>query len=230
MTGETLRLGFAFSLGTATFFAPCAIPLLPGYVAYFLGQTDTEGSVSARLRRAVFVSAMASLGFLVVFGIVAAVAFALGTSLLRHIAILELVVGVLLIGMGATLATGQLSALSIHTQLPERRRGPLGYLSFGIVYAAAAAGCTAPLFIGVASVALATPEFAVPLFVAYTGGMVTLLLGVTVLAALGRHALVRRLTARSGWITRAAGIVLVAAGSVQLYYFVVVFDGLAGID
>lgn len=29
-----VRPGFAFGLGTATFFAPCAFPLLPGYVAF----------------------------------------------------------------------------------------------------------------------------------------------------------------------------------------------------
>lgn len=230
MTSETLRLGFAFSLGTATFFAPCALPLLPGYIAFFIGQTDTDNqSIPRQLLHAGFVSTMASLGFLVVFGILAVVVFVLGSNALRDIAVLELIVGIVLLGVGAILASGKHSVLSIQTQLPKRRRGPIGYLLFGIGYAAAAAGCTAPLFIGVASVGLATPKIAVPLFAAYTGGMVTLLIGVTVLTTLGQDAIVSQLTTKSAWITRGAGIVLFVAGTVQVYYFVFVFDGLAGI-
>jgi cytochrome c biogenesis protein CcdA len=42
---STLQLGFALSAGAATFFAPCAYPLLPGYVAFYLGD-----AVGKRLR------------------------------------------------------------------------------------------------------------------------------------------------------------------------------------
>jgi cytochrome c-type biogenesis protein len=230
MAAESLRLGFAFSLGTATFFAPCALPLLPGYVAYYLGQEgDDEQPLATRLRRGVTVATVTSLGFLAVFAVLAAVVFAVGTEVLRNVAVLELVVGVALIGLGVGLVTGKLSAVTLHVQLPERRRGPLGYFAFGVVYAAAAAGCTAPLFVGVASLAVANPASAVPLLGAYTAGMVVLLVGVTLLTALGRDAVVRRLAASSGRVTRAAGAVLVVAGVVQLYYFVVVFDGLSGL-
>lgn len=230
MAGETLRLGFAFGLGTATFFAPCALPLLPGYVAYYVGQEDSDPApLATRLRRAATVAAVTSLGFLAVFAVLAAVTFAVGTQVLRNIAVLELVVGVALVALGAGLATGRLPDVPVHVALPERRRGVLGYFSFGVVYAAAAAGCTAPLFIGVASLALANPANAVPLLGAYAAGMVVLMAAVTLLTALGQQTVVRRLTANTGRVTRLAGVVLAIAGLVQLYYFLVVFDGLAGL-
>ena len=46
-----LRLGFAFSAGVATFFAPCAYPLLPGYVAFYLGDAGPSATLGGRPRR-----------------------------------------------------------------------------------------------------------------------------------------------------------------------------------
>jgi cytochrome c-type biogenesis protein len=57
--------------------------------------------------------------------------------------------------------------------------------------------------------------------------MAVLLTVVTILSALGRGVLIRRLAASGERIRRVAGVVLVLAGIVQLYYFVYVFDGLA---
>lgn len=228
MTDPAL-VGFAFSLGLATFFAPCAFPLLPGYVAFFVGR-DGEGSgtapVGQRLGRAVTAGLATSAGFFLVFSLLAAVVFALGTGVLRNVAVLELAAGVTLIVLGGATAAGRLDASAVHVPLPQRRRGPVGYLAFGIVYAAAAAGCTGSLFVGIASLALSDPWSAVSLFGAYAGGMSVLMVGVTLLSALGRDALIARLSPDGGRITRIAGVAMVVAGLVQLYYFLTVFDGL----
>ena len=220
---------FAFGLGTATFFAPCAFPLLPGYIAYFLGQDDESVPETwpARLRRTVTVAFVTSLGFLVVFGALAAAVFVVGTQFLGDIAILEVVAGAVLITLGLAMATGRTTGAFAHVQLPERRRGPLGFFGFGVVYAAAAAGCTGPLFVGVASLALAGPAQAFTAFGAYAAGMIALLVGVTVLTALGKDTLLRRLTSNTRRVTRLAGAALVIAGAVQIYWFLFVFDGLS---
>lgn len=227
----SVELGFAFGLGTATFFAPCALPLLPGYLAFFVGnESSPERSLPRRLRRGGVVAAVTSLGLLAVFALLAVVAFVLGERVLRNVAVLELVAGVVLVALGVGMATGRLSTLSVHVRLPERRGGPVGYFSFGALYAAAAVGCTGPLFLGVVALAVANPLEAVPILGAYAAGMVTLLVGLTLAMALGRDVLVRRLTTGTGRMGRVAGAVLVLAGLVQLYYFFVVFDGLAGLS
>ncbi|MFC6769716.1 cytochrome C biogenesis protein, partial [Natrinema soli] len=38
----TASIVFALSTGVATFFSPCAYPLLPGYVGFYVSQTDGE--------------------------------------------------------------------------------------------------------------------------------------------------------------------------------------------
>ncbi|MEF8776349.1 MAG: cytochrome c biogenesis protein CcdA [Haloarculaceae archaeon] len=248
---ETLRLGFAFSLGVGTFLAPCAFPLLPGYVAFYLGRGNGngvsgqtgQGATAAdggrqtrappslpspsRLRRAVTVGVVTSLGFFTVYAVLAGVVFALGTSVLRDVSVLELVVGVIMILLGLAMASGRLDTSAIHIPLPERRRGPMGYFAFGVVYAAAAAGCTAGLFVGLVSLALASgPVGALALVGSYALGMSLLMIGVTIAAAIGRGALLGRLSANTRLVSRLGGVALVVAGLVQLYYFLVVFDGL----
>lgn len=228
---SSLRLGFAFGLGTATFFAPCAFPLLPGYVAYYLGKTgddDTTGDpLQSRLGRAAFVGVLTSVGFFLVYAALAGIVLAVGTQALSNVAALELVVGLLLIGLGIGMATGKLQASKLHVRLPERRQSALGYVLFGVIYAAAAAGCTAPLFVAVATIAVSSgPAATVATLGAYAAGMSVLMIGVTTLSAVGRDTLLRKLSARTGLITRVAGVVMILAGVVQLYYYLFVFGGI----
>jgi cytochrome c-type biogenesis protein len=224
-----VRLGFAFGLGTATFFAPCAFPLLPGYVAFYLGRDgDAHTSLRGRLRRALAVGAVTSAGFFLVYAVLAGLALSIGTRPLRDVAVLELVVGILLVTLGVGMALGRLHLDRIPILLPERRRSVRGYALFGVVYAAAAAGCSAPAFVAVASVAIGEGPVAVATTLgAYAAGTSVPMVGVTLLSALGRDTLLRRLSANTGRLSRAAGVVLAVAGAVQLYYYLVVFDGLA---
>ena len=225
---EALRLGFAFGLGAATFFAPCAFPLLPGYVAFYLGHGEGAPAPTAvRLRRAAVVGLLTSLGFFLVYAALAGVVGAVGARALRDVSVLELVVGALLVVLGAGMATGRLHPDRLAVPLPERRRSPAGFVAFGVVYAAAAAGCTAPLFVGLAGVALAAgPAGAAATFAAYALGMSVLMVVVTGLSALGRDAVLRRLSRNTGRVTRVAGAALALAGLYQLYLFLVRFEGL----
>lgn len=231
----SLRLGFAFSLGTATFFAPCAFPLLPGYVAFYLGRDDDAFARSAtgrapvleRLRSALVVGLLTSLGFFLVYTVLAGVVVALGSRVLGNVSVLELVAGTVLVVLGIAMATGQFRPGRLHTPLPERRRTPAGFVAFGIVYAAAAAGCTAPFFVAIVSLGLTSgPVAAIALLAAYAGGMSVLMVGVTLLLAFGRDTLLRKLTARTDRIVRIAGVVLVVTGLLQIYFFLFLFDGL----
>ncbi|MFB6084586.1 MAG: cytochrome c biogenesis CcdA family protein [Halorientalis sp.] len=225
------RLGYAFTLGTGTFFAPCAFPLLPGYVAYYLGTSEgspPDRSRPARLGRAVGVGLLVSLGFALVYGALGLLLAAVGPRIVGNVAALELVVGLALVAVGGVMATGRFRATALHVPLPERRRSAAGYVLFGVVYAAAAAGCTAPLFFGVVFAAVTTgPVATVATLGAYAAGMSVLMIGVTTATALGRDAILRRLAGATGRISRVAGAVVVLAGLVQLYYFFAVFDGLS---
>lgn len=275
-------VAFAFSAGAGTFFAPCAYPLLPGYVSFYLGETAGEGradggaadadasggngsaaadsnsraadpsspvagpgtgrvaertadalgtvlpgETAARLVRAAVVGVVVSLGFFLVYGLLAGVTAAVGSRLLGSVSLLELVVGVVLIVVGAATALGY-DLPTPTVRLPERRRSVGGFFAFGVLYAAAAAGCTAPVFVGIGVQAVAAgPPTALAAFGAYAAGMSLLMVAVTVAAALGRNALLAAARGRTSLIERGMGVLLAAAGVVQLYFFLFRFDGLS---
>ena len=226
----SLAVGFAFGAGVATFFAPCAFPLLPGYVAYYLGRGDEAESAGplARLRRAAVVGTVTSVGFLLVYGVLVAVVASVGASALQDIALLEPVVGSALVVLGGAAAAGY--TVDSHVPLPERRRSLSGFLAFGIVYGVAAAGCTAPVFVAIALLALSGgPAGAVVTLGAYALGMVTLMLLVTGLSALGRDRVLSLLTRNTSRLSRVAGVLLVFAGLAQIYLWYFDFDTLGGL-
>lgn len=253
--GTVSLIVFAFTAGAFTFFAPCAYPLLPGYISYYLGQTtstaglEANGGVGAdhgrvtrltadglgvfvptplasRLARAVVVGVLVSAGFFVVYGVLAGVVATVGARVLSGISVLELVVGILLVLIGGVMAAGW-DPPTPSVQLPKRHRSASGYFGFGVLYGAAAAGCTAPIFIGVALKALSVGAgLSLVTFGAYAAGMSVLMVGVTIATALGRNALLNWVTQRIDRIHRAAGVLLVLAGLVQIYFFLFRFNGL----
>ncbi|OYR40905.1 MULTISPECIES: cytochrome c biogenesis CcdA family protein [unclassified Halorubrum] len=223
-----LRLGFAFSAGVATFFAPCAYPLLPGYIAFYLGDAAGDAPAGVQLRRAGLVAALTSSGMLVVYAALALLVAVVGTEPLSNLAALELVVGAGLVALGGAVATGRYGVSAVHIRLPARRRSKSGFLLFGVVYAAAAAGCTAPVFVGLAGVAFsAGPVGAITVFAAYATGMVLLMVAVTGATALGYDRLVTRLADSGNRFERLTGALLALAGLAQLYLFFFRYGGLS---
>lgn len=237
---------FAFAAGAATFFAPCAYPLLPGYVAYFVGRGDdrssgtgaatgagpeTSSGVATRAGagpwRAALVGLQVVAGFALVYVALAGVVVVAGSRALANIVVLELVVGSVLVVLGTGMALGRSVARGAVVRLPERRRSATGFVCFGVCYATAAAGCTAPVFLAVAGVALGGgPTAAVVGLGGYAAGMGALMVAVTVLASLGRTAMLDRLP-EPAHVSRAAGVLLVLAGLAQLGLFVFRYDGLS---
>ncbi|ARS91339.1 cytochrome c biogenesis CcdA family protein [Natrarchaeobaculum aegyptiacum] len=222
-----LRLWFAFSSGMVTFFAPCAFPMLPGYVAYYLG-ADSASNPRRTLAQAVRVSLVASLGMFVVYLGLVGVATSIGSQYLERLVLLGAVVGLALIGLGVVTLGGFAHLSQLTIQLPERQRSYRGYFAFGVAYAVAAAGCTAPVFVAVVLASLTGGATIALLTVgAYAAGMATMLVAVTAVIALGRDSLLRRAVPRGPLLERAAGALLIAAGVVQLYLFLFPYGGLA---
>jgi len=206
-------VGFAVGAGVATFFAPCAFPLLPGYVGYFLerGGDDSPGAAAAA----------AALGSLASFALVAGAAYALGRRLTSVLPAFEPLVGVALVAFGAATLLGRGSAT---VALPSRPDSVVGFGLFGGAYALAAAGCVVPVFLGVVAQALALPPAgATAVLAAYAGAATAPLVGVTLLASAGVDAW-RSLGRYAGALERAAAVVMIVAGLGQVALSLVVLD------
>ncbi|MFC6873513.1 cytochrome c biogenesis CcdA family protein [Halobellus marinus] len=228
--------GLAFSAGAATFFAPCAFPLLPGYLSYFLGDTVSTADggtpaatvesvpIVARIRRplarAVLVSVLAGAGMTVVYVSLAGTAAYFGAQALADIAVLEVIVGSVFIIAGGLMVAGWKPSHSV-IRLPERNRSLSGFFIFGALYAGAAAGCTAPLFIAVVAQGIAAgPMLGVGITLAYALGMSAVLVAFTCVTALGGSSLTAALRSHTQTIYRIAGVLLVCSGAAEIYYYV----------
>lgn len=211
---------FAFGAGVATFFSPCAYPLLPGYVGYYVSRADTDASpVGGALARGV----AAGTGVLAVFGALAAIALTIGQAGFERLVLLEPVVGAALVVFGLLVVLDR--APSLRVALPERRTSVLGFVLFGAVYALAAAGCVVPIVLAVFLRAIAAPPLETALVMgAYAGGVSLLMVATTVATGVGVALGTARFVGYGARLTRLAGAVMVLAGLGQLYLSVVVLE------
>lgn len=213
------NLSFAITAGVATFFSPCSYPLLPGYVGFYLNQTDAGGaSIGGAGARGI----VAGVGVLLTFVALTGSTLLVGQSALSGITIFESLVGGLLVGFGLLVVTGY--APSISLPLPKRRSSVFGFGVFGAGYALASAGCVAPIFLAVVARSASLPtETAALVLAAYAGTVAVLMVAVTVATGVGLLTNAGRLTAYSGQLKRLAGVVMILAGIAQLYISLVVY-------
>lgn len=233
-------LALAFSAGSATFFAPCSFALLPGYLSYFLGTTVDEAAggadpsgpverVGRPLARGAATGGIATVGILAVYVGLAGTAITVGARALSDIAVMELVVGTVFVVSGTAMAAGWRPSGTL-VRLPERKRSRAGFAAFGALYATAAAGCTAPLFVAVVLKGLTLgPVQGVGIAVAYAIGMGTVMVTLTSLAAVGGTSVVSRLSGRAAQIQRVAGVLLALSGVAEVYYYVFGYPELIGL-
>jgi len=92
---------------------------------------------------------------------------------------------------------------------------------FGISYAVASLSCTMPVFLAIVSGTVTRESFASGLatFVAYAAGMSVILFTLTLAVAAANHSVVGALRRASQYVDRAAGVLLIVAGTYIVYYW-----------
>ncbi|MBA7628304.1 hypothetical protein ES703_35782 [subsurface metagenome] len=229
-----LPFGYAFSAGMVTAVSPCGIAMLPAYVSLHLGSEGEGYWAKSSLRRgvrALVMSGMVTLGFVVFFGVMGAI-FSLGGQLLvNFIPWVAVLIGVALILLGIYLLSGG----HFYTNLPARLAGRLGkngdlgmkgFLIFGIAYGIAALSCTLPVFLAVVGSALAMKGLTSGLlqFVSFALGMGFVITIVTIGSALFKETVNRWLHRLVPVVARLSGLLLIFAGGYILYFWFKVGD------
>jgi cytochrome c-type biogenesis protein len=100
-----LALPVALLAGLVSFFSPCVVPLLPGYLSYATGLGAAEVIEGTRRRgRMLAGTSLFVLGIAVVFVVTGAVLGGVGVLLLRHADLISRVLGVVIIVLGLIFA------------------------------------------------------------------------------------------------------------------------------
>jgi len=206
-------------LGILVYFSPCAFPVLPSYITYYLslGMREDElretGKLSGKMPGSIEVGGFAALGQLTFFGVVGFIIFGLSeiinlSGILHSVAIaiawlLVVLGGLMLLGWTSHLLAGVQKTLDIYqTKEGDENFTPRRnmYL-WGIGYSAASVDCTAAAvfpFIAWLTVVGNTA------FIAGLSGLIIsvtfLMILVTALVGAGRQAMI-------GFLRRSTGIV-----------------------
>lgn len=227
-TGPVIAaVGVAALAGLVSFFAPCMLPLVPGYVSYVTGLAGADldavhdrasGATALKVRNRVRARVLAGaglfvLGFTAVFTTIAYAVGELGRALLIHSRTIEIVVGVLIIVLGLAflgLVPGLDRTVRIR-KLPAV--GLAGAPVLGATFALSWTPCLSPTLtavLGLAAVEGSAARGAV-LAAAYSLGMglpfIAFALGLRWM--IGAVGFIRR---HGRWITWAGGVLLIAVG------------------
>lgn len=218
--GTEISLLLALGSGSVSAVNPCGFGLLPAFVSFFLGEHE-EGPVglASRVLRAVVVSGLVTLGFVLVFGSIGA-AISLGSrSIVRYVPWLGLGVGVVLIGVGAAILAGRSLTFGLHPVKRVGGRSNRSMVAYGAGYGLASVGCTLPVFLVVVAGALAAEGVVsgVTVFLTYALGMGLVILAVATATAIGKGVIVRWFRAALPYVERISGIGLLAAGGYLVY-------------
>ena len=147
-----VTIGGAFLAGLISFLSPCVLPLVPPYLCYMAGVSLDQllGQAPEPIaRRTVFVSALAFvLGFSTIFILLGATASAVGQLVARHLDVLAVVGGLIIIVMGLHfLGVFKINLLHRQARWEVRNHpaGPLGSYLVGLAFAVGWTPCIGPV-------------------------------------------------------------------------------------
>jgi cytochrome c biogenesis protein CcdA len=224
-----LPFGYSFGAGMVSTVNPCGFTMLPAYLSIYLGERDEEEVARQYIRRggkALLIGAAVTLGFTVLFSFFGVVLWAGGSFLMHYLPWFGLFIGAVLACLGLFLLAGK----SIHTALPARLAGMTGsletqglktYFLFGIGYGMASLGCSLPIFLVVVGSAIKSQGFSNGLFqfLSFSLGMGTVLTSLVFSIAVFKGGLANYMRRILPYMGKVAGVMLFAAGSYQIYYW-----------
>ncbi|BAK37807.1 cytochrome c biogenesis protein CcdA [Microlunatus phosphovorus NM-1] len=139
-----LAIPVALLAGIVSFFSPCVVPLLPGYLSYMTGVGAADLAAGHRRGRMLLGTALFMLGLAVVFVATGVVFGTVGQLLLAYKSVISRVLGVVIIALGLAFA----GVLSLGNAELRIRRLPAAGLAaapvLGVVFALGWTPCIGP--------------------------------------------------------------------------------------
>lgn len=229
---DALPVGYAFGAGMVSTVNPCGFVMLPGYLALYLGTGSDQfyqRSPFSRGMRALWIAAVMTVGFVLFFGAIGTVVSFGGQLVIGIMPWVGLFIGLALFASGLWMLAGRSLSAGIFNRIAERFGDPRevstrGFFLYGIAFGAASLSCTLPIFLTVVGSSFTSEGAASGLsqFISYALGMGSVVLGLTLGAALVKEGLVvgylRRLMP---YVQPISAWLLVLAGGYIVYYWLI---------
>jgi cytochrome c-type biogenesis protein len=207
MSLDPLGLMFAFTAGVFALFSPCAFPLFPGYISFYLG-------IDVAAKKAIECGTVCALGLLTVLCAIGVVASLAGSLVFTYLSFLQPLVGLFMILMGLSM----IIEISLPTFQPsiriQKNRKFSSLFLYGVAYGLATIGCSAPIFFSILFYAVLSGEFfhIMLTFVSYAFGMTLPLVIATIVVARSRDLVMKKVVRATPILHRIGGVVLMLLG------------------
>jgi cytochrome c-type biogenesis protein len=222
-------LALAFTAGMIASINPCGFALLPAYISAFVAGDDTRIRADRRIARAVGVSTAVSVGFAAMFIIVGVVFSSASSALSQQMPWITIAVGTAMLAMGVASIFGWKPRLPFQNRATTQRRDAVGMATFGFTYALVSLSCTLGPFLSVSTFAMQRSFLGgIATYMVYAAGMGTIILALSVSAALAHDSLVGTMRNASKYAPRLAGVLLILSGGYAIWYGrweLAVYDG-----
>jgi cytochrome c biogenesis protein CcdA len=218
------NFAFSFILGVLAAVNPCGFVLLPTYLMFFLGLEGSRPDTSQRasLRRALFVGAATSSGFIAVFLLVGLISRLFTSQIERNAKYASLVIGIILIVMGVAMLFGWKPRMTTPAVGGGGKdRTVRSMFLFGIAYAIASIGCTIGFLTTVIFGSVNRHGFASGVLstVLYGLGMGAIVTALTVTLAFAKGGLLRILRNGMRYLDRVSATFLLLTGMYLTWYW-----------
>lgn len=214
---ELANLSLAFSAGLLAVLAPCALPMLPSFVSFFMNTEEKKTSVISAVGFGITTVA----GFLTVFlaiGILPSFAVNIVAS---KISLVSPFIGVILVilGLGHLFTDVFYNLPVLRTATPEGRGFKAFYL-YGLGYGAASMACSFPVFVLLVLQSATAGGFIsiLAMFLAYGLGAATILVPLTLALTFSSEIIYQRLMTVLPHMKKINAAILILAGVYMIYY------------
>ncbi len=203
-----------FAAGVFALFSPCAYPLLPGYILYYLGS-------DASLRRALLGGGTCFLGLISIFSIFGVISTVVGNLTYSSISLLVLVAGIMIIIMGLAMLVGAKFPTLFMPIRASGRKGLIGMFLYGIAYGLATFGCSAPIFFSIFLFSIVAGGIlnGIITFLIYALGMGIPLILTTILVVKAKELIYKRVFKAMPYVQKIGGLILIIIGIYLLYSY-----------
>ena len=218
-------------LSILVYFSPCAFPVLPGFISYYLSlgaredELIEEGKLKTKMPSSWVIGTLAGLGMWTFFILIGLLAFAMGEAFAKSglIHIIAIGIALLLVILGTIMLLGITSHLLgfvqklvdrwSTTEMDETFTPRRNMYLYGIGYAAASIDCTAAavlpfvIFLGTLGTSAVISGLSGLMI-----GLLILMIIVTVLVGLGRQVMINFLRRMTGMIKLVGSWMMIMAG------------------
>ena len=221
-----LPIGWAFAAGMVASVNPCGFLMLPTYISYHMGTQETgyyEQPAARRALNALVLGLVATAGFLVILAAVGLVIAAGGQWLISVFPYAGVAIGagMVLLGLWLLVTHRTLGIMAASRVAITPQRNLRNVFLFGVAYAVGSLSCTLPIFLVVVGSSLGSQGLLSSFvqFIGYGLGMGTILIAVTIGAALFQGAVAKGLRTAMPHVHRLSALFLAGAGAYLVYYW-----------